>query len=57
MKYIAGRKLYDRRVGLFAALFLSVSVLHVTYSHIAVTDIPHCLFIMIAAVGLINVAE
>ena len=37
--YVLGRTLFDRTVGLVAALFLSMSLLHVRDSHFSTTDI------------------
>jgi hypothetical protein len=38
--YLAGAKLFDRRVGLLAAGILTVSFLPVFYSHLALNDVP-----------------
>jgi hypothetical protein len=38
--YLAGARLFDRRVGLLAAGLLSVSFLPVFYSHLALNDVP-----------------
>jgi len=38
--YLAGRRLFDRRVGLLAAALLAVSFLPVFYSHLALNDVP-----------------
>lgn len=54
--YRIGDKFFDRRVGLLASLFLSVSVLHVGYSHVAVTDVPQTFFIALGVFLLYNVA-
>jgi Dolichyl-phosphate-mannose-protein mannosyltransferase len=45
--YLAGGRLFDRRVGLLAAAILAVSFLAVSWSHQAVNDVPTT-----AAVGL-----
>lgn len=47
--YAAGARLYARRVGLVAALFMAFAFVHVQYSHFIRTDIPLTLFV---AVGL-----
>jgi 4-amino-4-deoxy-L-arabinose transferase-like glycosyltransferase len=38
--YLAGAKLFDRRVGLLAAALLAVAFLPVFYSHLALNDVP-----------------
>ncbi|MBI4328899.1 MAG: glycosyltransferase family 39 protein, partial [Chloroflexi bacterium] len=38
--YLLGARLYGRRVGLLAALFASLAVLHIQQSHYFVVDIP-----------------
>lgn len=38
--YRIGRRLFDERVGIVAALFLAVSFLHVRDSHFGVSDVP-----------------
>jgi hypothetical protein len=38
--YLAGSRLFDRRVGLLAAGLLAVSFLPVFYSHLALNDVP-----------------
>ncbi len=38
--YLIGRRLFDRTVGLLAALFLALGFLHVRDSHFGVTDVP-----------------
>lgn len=40
LTYLIGKRLFDRRVGLLAALFLAVSPLHVDQSHYALLDVP-----------------
>lgn len=47
--YAAGARLYSRRVGFTAALFMAFAFVHVQYSHFIRTDIPLTLFV---AVGL-----
>ena len=38
--YLAGARLFDRRIGLLAAALLAVSFLPVFYSHLALNDVP-----------------
>ena len=38
--FVAGRRLFDRRVGLVAALLLAVAFLPVFYSHVALNNVP-----------------
>ena len=46
--YVLGRTLFDRTVGLVAALFLSMSLLHVRDSHFSTTDITMTALIVLA---------
>ncbi len=46
LTYLVGRRLFDRRVGLVAALFLALCFLHARDSHFGVTDVPMTAFIM-----------
>ena len=46
--YIYGRRAYDHRVGLIAALFLTFSIMHVEFSHYVKTHVPAGLFVMAA---------
>ena len=46
--YVYGRRAYDRRVGLIAALFLTFSVMHVEFSHYVKTHVPAGLLVMAA---------
>jgi len=39
LTYLVGKKLFDKRAGLVAALFLSLSTLHVAQSHYALLDV------------------
>jgi putative flippase GtrA/4-amino-4-deoxy-L-arabinose transferase-like glycosyltransferase len=55
--FFVGRRYFNPLAGCLAALFLSSSVLHATQSHIAVTDIPHSLFILLALLPIYRVAE
>jgi hypothetical protein len=38
--FVAGKRLFDRRVGLVAALLLAVAFLPVFYSHVALNNVP-----------------
>jgi 4-amino-4-deoxy-L-arabinose transferase-like glycosyltransferase len=49
LTYILGKKLFDWRVGLMAALFLAINPLHIKYSHYAGVDVP---MVMLAIVTL-----
>lgn len=52
---LVGRRFFGGLAGLLGALFLSVAVVHTTYSHIAVTDVPQSLFIVAAHLPLYSV--
>lgn len=49
--YWLGKRFFDRRTGLLAAAILAVSPLHVSHSHIAITDVPHALLICLASIA------
>lgn len=49
--YIAGQRLFDRRVGLLAAALFGVSFLPIFYSHLALNDVPTLAPICLALVG------
>lgn len=49
--YAAGRRLYDRRVGLIAAALLAVAFLPVFYSHLALNDVPALLPLSVSVWG------
>lgn len=55
LTYLAGKRFFGQAVGLLGALFLAVSVLHATHSHIAITDIPHSVLVVAALLPLHNV--
>ncbi|MBM4362389.1 MAG: glycosyltransferase family 39 protein [Deltaproteobacteria bacterium] len=52
LTYHAGKRFFGPAVGLLGALFLSVSVLHSTHSHVAITDVPHGVFVVAALLPL-----
>lgn len=43
--YWAGREMFGKTVGLYAALILAIAPLHVQHSHFATVDVPSTLFI------------
>jgi dolichyl-phosphate-mannose-protein mannosyltransferase len=49
--YAAGKRLYDRRVGLIAAAILAVAFLPVFYSHLALNDVPALLPLTVSVWG------
>ena len=49
--YLAGARLFDRRVGLLAAAVLSVAFLPVFYAHLALNDVPTLAPICLAIYG------
>jgi hypothetical protein len=49
--YWLGKRFFDRRTGLVAAAILAASPLHVSHSHIAITDVPHALLICLASIA------
>jgi len=49
--YLAAKRLYDRRVGLIAALVMAVAFLPVFYSHLALNDVPALLPLMVSVYG------
>lgn len=46
--YLAGKKLFNREVGLFAAFFLAVNYLHVIRSHFGLPDIYNGFFALLS---------
>jgi len=48
LAYLSGKKLFDKRVGLIAALFLSLSSLHVDESHYALLDVPLTFWVVLS---------
>ncbi len=53
--YIAGRRFFDRRVGLLAAGLMAVAFLPVFYSHLALNDVPTLAPICLALWGIAGV--
>ncbi|MCW3039688.1 MAG: glycosyltransferase family 39 protein [Solirubrobacterales bacterium] len=53
--YVAGTRLFDRRVGLLAAALFGVSFLPIFYSHLALNDVPTLAPICLALVGAAGV--
>jgi 4-amino-4-deoxy-L-arabinose transferase-like glycosyltransferase len=53
--YSVGKRFFDARTGLLGALFLAISVLHATHSHIAITDVPQSFFIVAAYIPIYGV--
>ncbi len=53
--YQLGKRYFNARVGLVAGLLLAVSPLHVTHSHVAITDVPHALLICLATLACYGV--
>jgi len=49
--YLAGARLYDRRVGLIAAAVMAVAFLPVFYSHLALNDVPALLPLAVSVYG------
>src|SRR3954452_7592621 len=50
--YVAGARMFDRRVGLLAAGLMGVAFLPVFYSHLALNDVPTLLGVTLALVGV-----
>src|SRR3954447_26114463 len=50
--YVAGTRLFDRRVGLLSAGLLGVAFLPVFYSHLALNDVPTLIGVTLALVGV-----
>ena len=53
--YLTAARLYDRRVGLYAALVMAVAFLPVFYSHLALNDVPALLPLAVSAWGAAGV--
>ncbi|MEM7116701.1 MAG: phospholipid carrier-dependent glycosyltransferase [Chloroflexota bacterium] len=50
--FLLGRRLYDTAVGLLAAFFLAVNVMHIQLSHFFISD-PYMTFFVVAAIYLL----
>lgn len=48
LTYLIGREMKSPRVGLLGAMFLSISPLHVEYSHYLIRTIPGLMFLLLA---------
>ena len=55
--YVAGARLFDRRVGLLAAGLMAVAFLPVFYSHLALNDVPTLAGVTLALVGVAGIAR
>jgi len=55
--YRLGRELCDRRTGLFAALLLALSPLHIAYSQIIRSDIMAMAFVLLSLLACLRVAR
>lgn len=55
--YLAGRRAYDRRVGVWAAAFFGLAYLPVFYSHQALNDVPTLLPLTVALLACLAVHE
>lgn len=57
LTFVLGRRLYDRSVGLLAAFLLAACVLHAQNSRFMTVDIPLTLFVLLALLQLVQVAN
>jgi len=57
LTYHLGGRLYNKATGMIAALVLCLSPLHVINSHFATTDVPLTLFILLALIFTLRLAE
>jgi 4-amino-4-deoxy-L-arabinose transferase-like glycosyltransferase len=57
LTFWVGRRFFGALAGYLGALFLAVSVIHATHSHIAITDVPQSLFIIAAYLPLFSIVE
>jgi hypothetical protein len=55
--YLAGSKLFDRRVGLLSAAVMAVAFLPVFYSHLALNDVPTLAPLCLAMWGIAGVVR
>jgi len=53
--YLVGRRYFSARVGLVGAAIFAVLPLHVSHSHVAITDVPHALLVCAALLPLHDV--
>jgi hypothetical protein len=53
--YLAGARLFDRRAGLLAAVLLAVSFLAVSWSHLAVNDVPTTAAVALSLLGIAGI--
>jgi hypothetical protein len=53
--YLAGARLFDRRAGLLAAALLAVSFLAVSWSHLAVNDVPTTAAVALSLLGIAGI--
>jgi YYY domain-containing protein len=56
LTFMLGARLYDRSVGLLAALLLGATVLHIQNSRFMTVDIPLTLFVLLALLQLVRVS-
>lgn len=54
--YLLGRRMFDWRVGLLAALALALSAYHVQHSHFITTDVPTGVWVTLLLLGAWSVA-
>ncbi len=57
LTYWVGKKVFDRRVGLLGALFLTFSLLHVESSHYITPDVPTAFFALITFLISLSILE
>jgi len=57
LTYWVGKRYFGALVGYLGALFLAVAVVQASFSHIALTDVPQSLFIIIAYLFLYRVMQ
>lgn len=57
LTYLIGKKLFDKKVGLVAALFLTLSTLHVDQSHYALLDVPLTFWVTLSFLFSILILE
>jgi 4-amino-4-deoxy-L-arabinose transferase-like glycosyltransferase len=57
LTYLVGRRFFDRRTGLLAALLMAVSFLPVFYSHVALDNVPAMAAACAALIGVAGVLQ